>query len=162
MKVTFIALFLTLSVGASAGQLCDPQKSSLKDLNSHFSSFYKSTDCFFKIFNKAKGETLECTNDQIVKDFLALAPSIQGNAEAGEAYGESVETLLIKKSDCFLRNTVKLTRGEQHSLVFRLSSPISKEKKVIDDVLSKFKGDKDYSAFVALYFTKNCCTCCER
>lgn len=87
-----------------------------------------------------------------VATFMELAPTIQGNAEVSEFFGEICEKFFVVNTEICLDALITLDKKSKHSFIDRLRQPIYLSKTEIYKAFLKYKDVEKYKEIIEHYF----------
>ncbi len=131
--MTLLPLSLaSLMLTAPARPLCTGPDATVacvaRSLGKLYAQDYKR---FWAILHAAAREAEACTDPEKVAAFLALAGVKTVNAEFQEFLAEKVESLCLRKPDCFRKAAVLLSQDERTGLRGLLAHPTFQEPAVL-------------------------------
>ncbi|MEJ2362065.1 MAG: hypothetical protein P8Z75_11655 [Gammaproteobacteria bacterium] len=87
-------------------------------LVNNLDDFYNASyNRFFKVYNHAFQQAMQCKNDKAVARFLSIHSAPHDSAEVDEHLQQDTEALLLLKPKCFFNGALLLTAEQQANLV---------------------------------------------
>lgn len=150
MKI--LILFLISSGIYAQASTCKNNRDGLNCLAKNFSQMYSNSyEETFNILNSAKESVLQCKDKKVVSDFFKLNKVIKGNAEVEGFYAETIEELVILKSECFVSSLRNEKSDIQASILAKLKNPMFKNKQEIESKIDEFGKKSKYKGIVEMY-----------
>lgn len=154
-SILFIVLlfFCNYSVFASDKNLCVGENATFSCLKEKFTELYsKDYAQFWNILHNAAKKFQSHDKLSHVATFMELAPTIQGNAEVSEFFGEICEKFFVVNTEICLDALITLDKKSKHSFIDRLRQPIYLSKTEIYKAFLKYKDVEKYKDIIEHYF----------